>query len=451
MMIVTPLHALFTLRPPNNHAFHDGKRFVSWHEFSTLVATYVSYYNKRSEKRWLLTSPSPQEFIVHFFALLHADKQVVIPPNMQSGTLAQLAEAYDAIADIELAPDETATVDWLNLDPQTTIISLYTSGSTGIPKRVQKNLAQFEAEIVVLESIWGSTLEKNVMMATVPHHHIYGLLFRLLWPLSAGRCFDATTCTHPDLVCERLMLFKHASLISSPAQLARWPDLMELSSLSPTLNVIFSSGGALPNESANKYIEQLGYAPIEVFGSSETGGVAWRQQRNGSTPWETLPSVSVACGEDGALLLSSPFLASDSPWRMDDAIELLPDGRFYLLGRLDRIVKVEEKRLSLPEMEAKLTAHTWINAAITLPLSGRRQYIGAVVTLSSDGEQQLKQHGKRHVTHHLRTSLAAHYEAVLLPRRWRFVPSLPTNAQGKHTYATLSALFIDDENHLTTT
>jgi acyl-coenzyme A synthetase/AMP-(fatty) acid ligase len=41
---------------------------------------------------------------------------------------------------------------------------------------------------------------------------------------------------------------------------------------------------------------------------------------------------------------------------MDDGIELMPDGRFRLLGRLDRVVKIEEKRLSLPEMEARLAA-----------------------------------------------------------------------------------------------
>jgi acyl-coenzyme A synthetase/AMP-(fatty) acid ligase len=126
---------------------------------------------------------------------------------------------------------------------------------------------------------------------------------------------------------------------------------------------------------------------------------------------------------------------------MDDAVELLPDGRFLLRGRLDRTVKIEEKRLSLPEMEARLVTHPWVAAAAAVALSGRRQSIGAVAILNAQGRQQLSAIGRRETGLTLRRHLAAHFDAVLLPRRWCFPEQLPINERGKLTQASLSALF----------
>ncbi len=42
------------------------------------------------------------------------------------------------------------------------------------------------------------------------------------------------------------------------------------------LRAIFSSGGPLPFEVAQESKRLLGPVPIEVYGSSETGGIAWR-------------------------------------------------------------------------------------------------------------------------------------------------------------------------------
>lgn len=42
------------------------------------------------------------------------------------------------------------------LTPAAGIIHLYTSGTPGEAKRVRKTLAQFDAEIAVLETTWGT-------------------------------------------------------------------------------------------------------------------------------------------------------------------------------------------------------------------------------------------------------------------------------------------------------
>ncbi|MGH6627212.1 MAG: AMP-binding protein [Burkholderiaceae bacterium] len=441
-MELTPLHALFSCPRADGHPVcHDGKRFVTWREFSVQVVTQERYLKTRSESRWLLTSSDPQDFAVKLFALLHADKEVVIPPNTQPGTLAQLASTYDAVADMASPSSLTAPALLPPLDPDKSLIDLYTSGSTGEPKRIRKTLAQFGLEVEAQEALWGDDLGDAVVVATVPHHHIYGLLFRLFWPLAAGRRFDAVTCAHPDTLGERLARFGDTVLVSSPAQLSRLPELVPLDSLAPAPRIIFSSGGPLPATAAAEFDRQLGQAPVEVFGSTETGGIAWRRQTDDDV-WTPLPGIAVDREADGALSLRSPFLlGDDNPWRMDDAVELLTGGRFRLRGRLDRVVKIEEKRLSLPEMEARLAAHPWVASAAAVALAGRRQSIGAAVVLTPEGRQQLAMQGPRDTAQRLRQHLAEHFEAVLLPRRWRFPNQQPINERGKLTHAALAALF----------
>jgi acyl-coenzyme A synthetase/AMP-(fatty) acid ligase/3-hydroxymyristoyl/3-hydroxydecanoyl-(acyl carrier protein) dehydratase len=451
------IHALLAHGRPDAYPVCQGAEgIVRWREFSGRVATAAEWLSKRAERRWLLASDDALTFAIGLLALLHAAKEVVIPPNAQAGTLHLLAGAFDArFADAESA---LANAGWARpassnrltaIDPQHAVIDLYTSGSTGRPKQVRKNLAQFEAEVETLEALWGCRLGTAAIVATVPHQHIYGLLFRLFWPLSSGRVFDAAMCSHPGILEERLALFQSAALISSPAHLTRLPQLLQLSTLAAKPVAVFSSGGPLPASAAHELGRALAGAPIEIFGSTETGGVAWRRQ-DGATDeelWTPFPCHEISRSTLGALLLRSPFL-EDNPWEMDDAIEQRQDGRFRLLGRLDRVVKVEGKRLSLPDMEMRLEAHELVDQAAALALSGRRQSIAAVVALNAQGKERLAAEGRRGVSQRLRKHLAEYFEEVVLPRRWRFPDRLPVNEGGKLAHALLADLFshADDDN-----
>ncbi|MDR1709865.1 MAG: AMP-binding protein [Candidatus Accumulibacter sp.] len=438
------LHAMLAQgRPAGRPVSHDGRRYVDWKEFSARAAGLARVLRARPEVRWLLTSDDPLDFAVELFALFHAGKQAVVPPNAREGTLASLAAAFDARVDALAAAPAPGRLE--AFDPRAAIIDLYTSGSTGENKRVRKTLAQFEAEVAVLETLWGEKIGASVLVATAPHRHIYGLLFRLFWPLASGRVFDAVTCADPGTLRARLALFGEAALVSSPAQLTRLPEWLPLAELRPRPAAIFSSGAPLPAAAALALKDGLGEAPIEIFGSTETGGVAWRQQDGGDGDlWTPFPCHGVGRSPGGALTLVSPFLDSADALEMDDGIELRADGRFRLLGRLDRVVKIEEKRLSLPEMEARLAQHPWVEAAAVTTLAGRRQILGAALVLNETGRERLQRHGRRAVAGDLRGHLAGHFDAVLLPRRWRFPDRLPVDERGKLTAAALAALFVEE-------
>lgn len=433
----------------------DGERVYHWQELQQEVAGLALAYEQLPAQRWLLYCQQPLEFLIRLFALLHAGKEVVIPPNFQDGTLQSLAHAFDAHAS-ELALGVAAPSDFAlkALNPDLSHIHLFTSGSSGQAKCISKSLAEFEREIAILQRLWAEAVQDALVIASVPHHHIYGLLFRLLWPLATGRSFDCHSDALPDLLLQAAQRPQRVVLISSPAQLSRLPQLLPLSHLPKNLQQIFSSGGSLTAQLAEQYSAAQGLPPIEIYGSTETGGIAWRRQSQRDDSWSAFPGMEIATDHDGALLLKSAILNQPSFIRIEDAIQLLPaqleTPRFQLLGRLDRIVKLEEKRLSLPELEQKLQAHPWVLEAAAMVLQRQRPSLAVVVVLDPQQQAAWQAQDKQGLVHILRTHLAGFFDPVLLPRYWRFPSTLPRSEHGKLSVDNLAQLFNQGAAHAVT-
>ncbi len=385
----------------------------------------------------VIACAQPFNFLAALLAVWQRGGEALIPASLQPDAIAA-AGSY-VLRDHDVAEAKRGQSNFSVTEGR---LALYTSGSTGTPKRIEKTLAQLKREVDNLHALWGTTLQRTCVLSTVPHYHIYGLLFRALWPLAAGRPADETTCADPMQL--RALAQKRGPyvLVSTPAHLARFPDLLPLADWQRPA-MIFSSGGPLDAQSAARYREAFGCAPFEVFGSTETGGVAWRS-RDGSAledAWTTFPGIGIALGHDGALRLDSPYLP-ERDWRMDDAAELLPDGRFLLRGRLDRVVKVEGKRLSLPQLEQLLASHEWVSAACAVALPGP-QRVGVVVVPSAAGANALRNDGPRAVRDALRMHLAAALEPSVLPRSYRFVEALPYDERGKLKAVDIEQLFVE--------
>jgi 3-hydroxymyristoyl/3-hydroxydecanoyl-(acyl carrier protein) dehydratase len=113
-----------------------------------------------------------------------------------------------------------------------------------------------------------------------------------------------------------------------------------------------------------------------------------------------------------------------------------------LLGRADRIVKVGEKRLSLPAMERDLAQHPRVDEAALIVLDrGADSRVHAVIVLDEAGKREIRAGGRRQLNESLSARLAARWDRILLPRVWRYVDELPRDAQGKVSRARLAALF----------
>jgi acyl-CoA synthetase (AMP-forming)/AMP-acid ligase II/3-hydroxymyristoyl/3-hydroxydecanoyl-(acyl carrier protein) dehydratase len=439
-----------------------------WADFSGRVAALAAEIEARRASRWVLFSEDSYAFGVALFALAHAGARALIAPNRQPQTLTELAvHAEGALVDPGIGEAELARVPRLDplgfaplraarfhsLDLARPLAELSTSGTTGPGKAVPKTLRHLDLEVAVHEQLFGARLGADSrVFATVSHQHLYGLLFRLLWPLASGRAFCAETFLHLEELFPRMRESRAFALATTPVHLRRMRADAELATLRPGARAFFSSGGPLEDEVARDVAERIGHAPIEIFGSSETGGVAWRQQSGASesAPWRAFPGVALAREpEEGRLVVRSPYVSQGSAAKegeaqelaMGDRVELDVDGTFRLLGRADRIVKVGEKRLALPEMESHLRAHPWVVEAALVAFENLGDTrVGAVIALSDSGQAALAERGRRALGAVLADHLAGYWDRVLLPRAWRYVAELPRDAQGKVSRAALLEL-----------
>ncbi|QRY79978.1 acyl-CoA synthetase [Pseudomonas sp. PDNC002] len=372
------------------------------------------------------------ELAIALYAAWLAGAEAVLPADNLAHSRERLAARIDAWigdqpGDLMLAELNGPALEPTELDIESCHLVLSTSGSTGEPKLIGKSLRQLSNEVQVLEALWGAELGEARILGSVAAQHIYGLLFRVLWPLSAGRAFLRRQIAFPEDLQRHSLEQPRFAWVGSPALLKRMGDNLDWPALRPVVRV-FSSGGPLLAEAGELLHERLGQAPTEIYGSSETGGIAWRQ---GGQLWQPFDGVKLSQDEHGALRIESTYLPPGETEQTADAARLCADGRFELLGRLDRIVKLEEKRISLPQLEAALAKHPFVSEARLGVVQENRASLGALVALSDAGLHELRNGGRRALTQRLREHLADHCEALALPRRWRLLRRLPGNAQGK--------------------
>lgn len=394
---------------------------------------------RRGVQRLALYLDDAAELAIALLAAWRAGIAVLLPADAQPQTRQRMSTQCDLWLDsIEgLLNTDTQALPPAPMDLDQCQLTLYTSGSSGEAKLINKSLRQLANEVAALEQLWGEQLGEATILGSVATQHIYGLLFRVLWPLCAGRAFLRRAQPFPeDLQRESLTFTNGFAWVVSPALLKRmgnnlnWPALR-------AVRQVFSSGGALPAETAAELHELLGQWPTEIYGSSETGGIAWRQ---GGELWTPFAGVELGQNDEGALSLTSPYLPTGHREQTADAVTLHADGRFALRGRLDRIIKLEEKRISLPMLEQALSSHEWLSDARLGVIQQGRAYLGALVALSPAGLHALRNQGRKTVTENLRRHLAQHCEAIALPRRWRLLAQLPYSNQGKLAQATVEAL-----------
>jgi acyl-coenzyme A synthetase/AMP-(fatty) acid ligase len=403
-------------------------------------------------------------FAVGLLAVGQVGAVAVLPPSRQPGALARLAP--DVAGYLLDGADEMERVEgrpcWSTLGgpgPEAALVALereaawvehFTSGTTGDEKPVPKAVRHLEDEVAVLGARFEQVLGRGArMLSTASPQHLYGLLFRVLWPLAAGRPFLRTPILHPEELAPYLGEADFA-LASTPVALRR---LAERAELGARCRAVFSSGGPLEVEVARRVAETSGAPPFEVYGSTETGGIAVRQQWSGDEPWQPLAGVAIEIEpEQGRLVVCSPFVSCGEPvgggrtrLATGDRAEPAAEGAFRLCGRVDRVVKIAEKRLSLTEMEGRLREHPAVeDAALVRMEDGPGEpRVAAVVVPTAAGRALHAAGGRRAVGRELAEHLARDFDRVLLPRVWRVADALPRDAQGKVPVRALRALVAD--------
>jgi hypothetical protein len=208
--------------------------------------------------------------------------------------------------------------------------------------------------------------------------------------------------------------------------LKRCGEHLDWAGLGASVKAIYSAGGPLPAATAAELDARLGCLPIEIYGSSETGIVAWRQ---GAEAWRAFSGVKLGTQGEGALWVESPWLSGRRE-QSADLVQLRQDQRFQLLGRADRILKVEETRVSLPLVESLLASHPYVQAAYVGRRDGASR-LTALVALSARGLHALRNEGRPRLIAALHEHLVPELPSLALPRAWRLLRELPVNTQDK--------------------
>ncbi|WIX90462.1 long-chain fatty acid--CoA ligase [Amycolatopsis sp. DG1A-15b] len=259
------------------------------------------------------------------------------------------------------APDAEELARRVLPDP----VDLRTSGTTGPGRVWRRTFDQLWAEAGLLADLLRPRTPAAVL-SFAPPRHIFGLLATVLVPARLG----IPVWYRPDLFGPmpeeqhpRWAVVAIPWVFSLLRRNISWVrSLDHLAVLHSTATLPAAAGGFLAAAGPGRV------SVTEVFGSTETGGVAKRVWAGGNPPWELFDDVSLVSGPDtgsGAevpLRIAGPRLAAvpgeppPADLTMDDFVRPVGDRAFSFVGRRSSLVKVNGRRLDLDELERSLRA-----------------------------------------------------------------------------------------------
>lgn len=244
------------------------------------------------------------------------------------------------------------------------VVRFATSGTTGAARRCAHDRRLLEQELqawlMVLEA--GGPLPRRLLL-TVRSHHIYGFLYGALLPAvmaerlgSAPPVIDLVGCP-PALALARaqdgdLVIGYPDWWAAAVRGTGHWPE-----------GVIGMTATAPCPPTVVQAVTQQGVARwMEVYGSTETGGVGWRDRPDQPFRlhryWQRSPQGLQRIGPAGEV---------SAPVEPADALQWEDDHRFWPQGRHDGLVQVGGVNVNPTEIRRRLLAHPGVaDAAVRL-------------------------------------------------------------------------------------
>lgn len=429
------------------------KVYKTWKDFLIDTAKVRKYVEAHTEDEYIIHCEDYWYFLCTFVALLQCKKAAYLTQNITDNFMADVRKPGMAFITDQKVQNATAIQDIIEnseipaeeyfrttpeINGETTRIFLFTSGSTGKPKAVPQRMKEFEEDNAFIISKWGQEITSRKLVTTVSQHHIYGFLFGISLPFTLGTPFRRNRVEFPEEF--EKMTDETYILIATPAFLKRTVEVEDKLNMK---NIwIFTSGGAVSEELAVQCGKLFTFYPLEVYGSTETSGIAYRQQNKDGLLWTPFDNAKLWLGDDGCLRIISPYIKNPEGFATADLAEFQEDGRFLLKGRSDSIVKIEEKRISMTEVENRLMETGLVSDCKVVALTNDvRQYLAAAVVLNEKGKEQFKDTEKFLINRYFHDFLMKYFENVVIPKKWRFMDKLPTDVQGKKHKLEIMALF----------
>jgi long-chain acyl-CoA synthetase len=333
-----------------------------------------------------------------------------------------------------------------------------TSGSTGVPKATVTTEDQLAADGRALSAIMGIRPD-DWQVGAIPVSHSYAL-GNIVAPLFLQgtkvvlRDAFVPAQVLDDAVRVRARLFAGVPfmfdrLLAMVRDGAPWPASLE---------TLISAGAPLDRAIARAFGDQTGCRIHSLYGTSETGGIAYDTTPDGDgeiTMGRPVPGVTIAFRpEEGAppgggrIHVSGPAVSSGYAGGADDAAFLDggfltgdlgvfgADGRLRLKGRVSAFVNVAGRKVQPDEVEAVLRSHPLVAdvRVFGMPDPQRGERLAACVVPRGQGLGVVA----------LRGFCADRLAAYKIPRALVLVPELPRDERGKVSRRQLEALVAGD-------
>ena len=317
-------------------------------------------------------------------------------------------------------------------DMDTPRVMLFTGGSTGKPKLWSKTARNLFGEALLLAKTFDIG-PNDCILATVPPQHIYGLLFSVLVPLVSGCTVLEPVYSFPQEILAAARDMGATILASVPSQY----HVLKTEGLQPyKLRLAVSSAGMLPASDAEYFHDKTGIAVTEIYGSTETGGIAWKASHTDKQVCRSFEGIDWKI-HNGRLQVRSDFLSPELPRDQDgffttaDRAEPCGTGSFTLHGRVDDIVKVGGKRVDLSEICDKLKTLPGVQDAVVFAMharTGRGADIAALIAGTADISA-------------IRAGLIIICEPYAIPRHIKIVDFIPVLPTGKYDREMIEKFF----------
>ena len=448
----TPINRLFVETQENNRiVFYNAEKPVYFEKYKNDVAKYANLFSKIQNDTVVMYIPDDLYFFyVCFMAALQAGKDIILPAlftvqnskSLLEMTNVLITDKFDSFGDFNIinleCPDNH---DWEFNDVSDRFLYFFTSGSTGTPKRIKKQFKMLAAEVAFHSQNQKHLIEQNpVSISSVAPYHMYGLLWRFFFPLANNIIADLDIVFTPEELQHKQSIYDKVLFATTPSFLDGITRYQNQYTFKNNCIGIYSSGSLLDTKTSANAYKMFTVSPFEIFGSTETGGVASRQQINGPE-WTIFPPVNVTLTENNELLIESDFSCAN-PYLMSDIVEKTGENTFLLKGRGDRMVKIAEERVSLPEMEEKLCDYKYIEKSYVSTLTAKdRTVICAAITLNDSGKEYIIKNGRHQFIIELKQHLLNYFPNVVLPRKIRIINTIPVNIQGKYIKSDIASMF----------
>jgi amino acid adenylation domain-containing protein len=326
---------------------------------------------------------------------------------------------------------------------------LYTSGSTGVPKGVM--ISHRNALAFVDWAADQIQLAGSDRVASVAPFHFDLSVFDVWSSLSRGATIvivDEATVLSGRRMLDRI----HAKAItvwySVPTALVLMLDTGGLPERgAPSLRVVFFAGEVFPVKHLRRAMAAIPRARFfNLFGPTETNVcTAYELPGLPDANASAIPIGQASCGDEativdpdgrpvpdgeiGELLIEGPTVMlgywsggrrtpAPHPYPTGDLVSRRPDGALMYHGRRDHMVKIHGFRVELGEVEAALTGHPGIRAAVAFAVE--QQLVAVAVPIdTSVSVLDVKRH------------CAGRLPRYMIPGDVRLVEALPQTSSGK--------------------